>query len=381
MKIVFLSNYFNHHQSPFCHAMYNRLGESFCFVQTEEMEEERIQMGWGLDKEPPFVKKIYADQFTEKECKKCIEEADVVILGTAPEYLVRNRLRSGKLVVRYGERQLKKGLELWKYPYRYLKWHRLNPRYAKLTLLCASAYAASDYAKFGLFINQCYKWGYFPEMRKFADIDRLLKSKRPASILWVARLIEWKHPELAIYIAKRLKDDGYVFEMSLIGNGVLETQLRDLINEYEVADCVKMLGAMKPEQVREHMEQSRIFLFTSDRHEGWGAVLNEAMNSACAVVANRAIGAAPFLITNNENGLMYADKDIEDLYVKVKNLLENSEKAEQLGKNAYETIIREWNADVAAERLLLLLEDLQKHKCSNRYSQGPCSKAEILSDK
>jgi hypothetical protein len=36
---------------------------------------------------------------------------------------------------------------------------------------------------------------------------------------------------------------------------------------------------MPPEEVRVHMEQSNIYLFTSDFGEGWGAVLNEAMNS------------------------------------------------------------------------------------------------------
>ena len=34
------------------------------------------------------------------------------------------------------------------------------------------------------------------------------------------------------------------------------------------------------------MEKADIFLFTSDRREGWGAVANEAMNSACALVVS-----------------------------------------------------------------------------------------------
>ena len=36
--------------------------------------------------------------------------------------------------------------------------------------------------------------------------------------------------------------------------------------------------------------------------EGWGAVVNEAMNSGCAVVADHMIGAAPWLIRQGENG-------------------------------------------------------------------------------
>ena len=40
MKTTFVSNYINHHQIPFCDALYRRLGEDFTFIQTEPMEEE-----------------------------------------------------------------------------------------------------------------------------------------------------------------------------------------------------------------------------------------------------------------------------------------------------------------------------------------------------
>ena len=78
---------------------------------------------------------------------------------------------------------------------------------------------------------------------------------------------------------------------------------------------------MKPEQVREYMEKSEIHIFTSDRNEGWGAVLNESMNSACVPVANKAIGSVPYLINDGNNGFMY--KDENELYEKVKYLLNN----------------------------------------------------------
>ena len=48
MKVVFVSNYINHHQIPFCNAMREQLSEDFFFVQTEPMAEERIKMGWGI---------------------------------------------------------------------------------------------------------------------------------------------------------------------------------------------------------------------------------------------------------------------------------------------------------------------------------------------
>ena len=53
------------------------------------------------------------------------------------------------------------------------------------------------------------------------------------------------------------------------------------------------------------MNEASIFIFNSDRYEGWGAVVNEAMNSGCAVLVSHVCGAAPFLVKQNENGRVY----------------------------------------------------------------------------
>ena len=63
MKTTFVSNYINHHQIPFCDALYRRLGEDFTFIQTEPMEEERVRMGWGESlKALPYVKLLYEEE-------------------------------------------------------------------------------------------------------------------------------------------------------------------------------------------------------------------------------------------------------------------------------------------------------------------------------
>ena len=375
MNIVFLSNYYTHHQAPFCEAMFQHLGNDFCFIQTTEMSESRRNLGWEMDNIPAFVKKNYGDPMAAAECTALIENADVIITGSAPNHLIAKHIKSGKLVIRYSERLLKKGLELWKWPYRYIKFHKDNPKNAKIYMLCASAFTASDYTKFGLFKNRFYKWGYFPVVKRYDNIDQLIQEKQLASLLWVARFIDWKHPELPVMVAKRLKEENYSFVMRLIGGGEWEEKIRNMICELGLDDCVQMLGVMKPEQVRKHMEQSQIYLFTSDRNEGWGAVLNESMNSACAVVASDAIGAVPYLLKNGENGLVYPDGSFEALYANVKELLDTPGKAALLGKKAYETMLTDWNAEVAADRLLNLINDLQKSTGSSRYPDGPCSKA------
>ena len=130
---------------------------------------------------------------------------------------------------------------------------------------------------------------------------------------------------------------------------------------------------MSPEQVREKMEKADIYLFTSDRNEGWGAVLNESMNSACAVVANKEIGSVPYLIKDGENGLIYNRKKRGDIVKKVLKLIEDKDLKTKLQNNAYKTLITTWNAESAADRLLDLIDCINSGK-PTKYEEGPCSR-------
>lgn len=382
MKLTFYSNFLNHHQIPLSNAFYRLLGDDYVFVATTPFDQTKVSLGYeDVNKRYPYVLTTYDNPQNYQLAKELAADSDVIITGSAPEEYSRIRIKANKLMFRYSERPLKNGLEPIKYPYRYAMWHLRNPASAPIYMLCSSAYTSGDYAKFGLFFDRTYKWGYFPEVKRYDDIDAMITRKKSASILWAGRLIEWKHPDAAILVAANLHRAGYDFELNIIGSGTMEQQLQNLIISKGLEHHVHMLGSMSPEKVREHMEHTEIFLFTSDRYEGWGAVLNESMNSGCAVVASHAIGAVPYLMKHNENGLVYHSGNVDELYAKVNYLLDNSAEQERLGRAAYETITGEWNAEVAAERLITLSERLlagEKHP--DLYQTGPCSRAETIKE-
>lgn len=372
MKVIFISNYFNHHQSAISDALWKKTGGNYTFIASSAVPSARRQLGYG-ELEREYVLRYRGN---EAEALRRIREADVVIAGSAPEELVRERIRSGKLLFRYAERPLKNGPELHKYFPRLLRWHWRNPMCRPIHLLCASAYTAGDYAKFGLFRNRAYRWGYFPETKRYADVGKLMAEKDPARILWCGRFLKLKHPDDALAAAKRLREEGYHFRLDLIGCGAMEEMLRQLVKQWDMEDCVRFLGSMRPEAVREQMETAGIYLFTSDRQEGWGAVLNESMNSGCAVVASHAIGSVPFLVRDGGNGLVYESGNVDMLYEKIKYLLERPEEQRRLGAAAYRTIAESWNADTAADRLLALSEKLLAgEKNVKLFADGPCSGA------
>ncbi len=380
MKLVFVSNYFNHHQKPLSDAFAGYPNVEYTFIETKAISEERLKLGWGYDKKPSYVKTEYLDEQSRAECQRLIDEADVVIFGGAPYSLLKRRLRAKKPVFLYRERIYRTGFSYYKLPFRAILHYFMYVRHKNLHLLCASAYTSADFAKTGCFLKKAYKWGYFTELKKFDDIESLIASKQNNSILWVARFLSLKHPEIPVEIAKRLKNEGYSFEMNLIGNGVMMDQIEKMIREYELEDCVHLLGSMSPEDVRSHMENSEVFLFTSDKNEGWGAVVNESMNSGCAVVASHAIGSVPFLIENEQNGLIYRDGRIDDAYNKVKWLLDHTGERMRIARNAYTTMEKEWNAAVAAKKFMVLANRLLQGEKVIPYSEGVCSTAERLPD-
>ena len=374
MTLTFFSNFLIHHQTPFCEAMVKRLGDGFKFVATEPVPKERLDMGYGDLSRTAYCVNAYENEEEYKKAMKLGEESDVVIIGAAPYTFIEKRLKENRFTLRYSERFFKQGRFRILDPRVFFSVYGRHTKYRKanLYMLCASAYTAPDCRFIGAYPNKTYKWGYFPPVKRYGDIDEVISRKKPNSILWCARFIKMKHPETAIYVAKKLKDDGIDFSLDMIGIGELEEKIKKETEKLGLADKVRLLGSMSPEKVREHMESTEIFLFTSDKGEGWGAVLNESMNSGCAVVANRAIGSVPYLLKDGENGMIYGGK-FDELYEKVKTLLENPEERRYIGAAAYRTLTDVWNAEAATGRLLSLIENLKNGE-DTPFADGPCSK-------
>ncbi|MBE5883540.1 MAG: glycosyltransferase [Lachnospiraceae bacterium] len=401
LRICFVSNYINHHQIPFCNAMCKETEGNFYFIQTQPMEAERVRMGWHEENRPDYVHCYYEE---EEWCRQQIRDCDVVLFGGCDEEsYIAERLQSGKLIIRISERLYKTGQ--WKAisPRGLIKKYHDHTRYRKapVYLLCAGGYVASDFQIVQAYPKKKYCWGYFPETRHY-DVQQLLDQKgyecegeRLPYLLWAARFIDWKHPELPLETAHYLKQKGYRFHMDIIGGGAMEEEVKKLLATYQLEDCVYLTGYKTPEEVRAYMEKANIYLFTSDRQEGWGAVANEAMNSGCAVVADRMIGAAPYLIQNGYNGYIYDDRQKEEIFRLTERLLADNELCRQMGERAYRTITEVWNAENAAHNLMSLIAGLtageetdtvDSHKLQEENRQGgnalyPCAPAPIISER
>ena len=392
MVITFVSNYINHHQLPFCRAMSALENVEFHFIQTMPMEQKRVEMGWAVDVSGfPFVSLLYEER---EKCENLILGSDVTIFGWTEgsiEDLEEKRLSSGKLSFRVSERIYREGQ--WKFisPKGLIHKYHEHIKYRKepVYLLCAGAYVASDFALIHSYPGKMLKWGYFPEGRaagekpdgsKDQNSEQQIASEplRKVRILWAGRLIDLKHPEFAVEVARTLSENTYDFEMSIVGDGPKKEELSSLISKYGLESSVTLAGGKKPAQVLEDMEKADVFLFTSNYLEGWGAVVNEAMSCGCCVVASKEAGAVPFLIEDGVNGLTYSDGSLEDLKRKVLKLFEDKKAMESMAVAGKRTIELLWNADNAAKQLLRFCKEFYDGKTPKPCEKGPVSIADVI---
>lgn len=355
MTFAFVSNYINHHQIPLCEALYRELGEDYTFIQTMPMEQERVDMGWGVDvRSLPYVQCLYE---TEYDCLKKIAESDVVMFGwTGREDLADSRLRSDKVTLRVSERIYREGQ--WKVvsPRGLAAKYREHIRYRRqnVCMLCAGAYAASDFHLIGAYPGKLFRWGYFTALRTYGEeqFAHMKPCDGTLHIVWAGRFIPLKHPEYMVRLAEALRDKGYRFCIHMLGDGELEPQIRQEVENKGLTEHFLFYGYTAPEQVRDVMEKCHIHIFTSNYLEGWGAVVNEGMNSGCVEVVNAQVGAAPYLIRHGDNGLVYPDDRYDKMEELVTDLFDHWEERKDMGRRAYETIRDVWNAEHAAKELL-----------------------------
>jgi glycosyltransferase involved in cell wall biosynthesis len=382
-KVVFFSNYLNHHQLPFCKELVKLTNNNFYFVSQKAISEKRISFGYkNIANDYDFNVRTYESKQELDKAYDLANTADYVLFGSSDTDYIKQRLKDNKITFKYSERLFRDKVNVFNYIRSYRRVYINHKKYKNknLFMLCNGAYAAYDFNRFGAYINKIYKWAYFTENIKY-DIEDLInrKSKDKISIIWVGRFMELKHPEMFVKLAECLKQDNYNFEINVIGNGELEEEIKKMVDDKQLKEYINFLGSMSPDEVRKNMEKNNIFIFTSDHREGWGAVVNEAMNSGCACVCSHAVGSTTYLIKHKMNGLIYKSEDFEDLLSNVKYLFNNPDRIKEYGINAYKTIDELWNAKVAAERFIKLNECLLKGE-DTPYADGPCSKAIPISE-
>ena len=183
----------------------------------------------------------------------------------------------------------------------------------------------------------------------------------------VGALQEGKGQHEAIRAIVDLRQRGVVIDLRIVGSGdaSYERRLHALAAGHD-GSAITFVGFS--DDPCAHMLAADAVLVCS-RYEGFGRVTVEAMLTGRPVVAARS-GAAPELVRDGFNGLLYEPGDHADLADKVQYLVDHPSAAHSMGENG-----KAWAQETfSRERYGAQLLDLLSSVVSNRRGRG----AEIL---
>lgn len=396
MTITYFSNFLNHHQKLVADVLYNTSGVDYTFVETIPMYDWLKKGGYTDYSQEPYVLRAWESDGNRQKALDLAKNVDVAIFG-GPEVLYLEVLRarcSDKISFEVSERWLKKGWLNLLSP-RLLKsqwyYHTLFKR-RNFYKLCSSAFGATDQYKMHSYIGKCYKWGYFTEVDERFDVEASMDVSKSGitPLMWCSRFLMLKHPELPILMAKRLKDKGNCFTLDMFGSGEKLNDSKKLVKELGLNEIVRFRGNMPNADILQEMRKHEIFLFTSDRLEGWGAVANESMSNGCVLVGSSDIGSVPYLVKDGKTGMIFKSSNrhsgftgsslkideqaLNSLTEKVEWLLSHPAERKRIAINGYRNMRDTWSPGNAAKNLLTLIDCLTNGKDTS-IAAGPCSKA------
>lgn len=362
-KLVFISNFFNHHQVDLCDSLYKIYKDSFCFIQLEFLPREKFVMGY------PKLDRKYLHFVKNINIQEVLLNSENVILGNVPNKYFFARIRTNLNTFIYTEKLIKSRLNFFQLIYfvaiNFIKF-TLNKN-KKLFVLAAGSYVIND-LRFFFPKEKIYSWGYF--LKKPEKIPSVKLNKTPL-FLWVGRLIDWKNPHLAIDISLFMKRNDIPFKTIILGDGPLYLSLKNKIMINGLEKNVFLKGSMKNTEVISFMKKTNYFLFTSNWREGWGVVLNEAISNGMVPIVNKSIGSCNLLVCEN-GGFRYSS--INELFHIIKTLPQvNSSKYFKLREESFSHLKNRWNSDVAANRLVEFIECISKGKVFVKHIDGPLS--------
>jgi len=130
----------------------------------------------------------------------------------------------------------------------------------------------------------------------------------------IAQLTPVKGHELLFKAAKMLIDDGYSFQIDIVGDGPLRKKLENFCKENNINKVIRFYGFTK--NVNIILSKSDVVILPSLR-EGLALALLEGLSMGCPLIATD-VGASKELVQNNVNGFLIRKNNIKDIYEKMK---------------------------------------------------------------
>lgn len=152
------------------------------------------------------------------------------------------------------------------------------------------------------------------------------------NIITVGTLKEVKGYDRLLQITKRLKENGYIFNLFFLGSGPLEQKMKQYVADNNLNDCVTFLGFHS--NPYKYVAKCDLFVCSSYT-EGFSTAATEALIVGTPVCTVDVSGMKELLGDNNEYGLVTENTE-DALFKGIKDYLDNPKLLKQYRDKALE---------------------------------------------
>lgn len=344
------------------------LGYPVFYVANEQMSAERAQQGW---KAPA----LGAAQLQLAHNKASVR----AIVRSAPSNSIHlcQGLRGNGLVATAQKYLRARGLRQWvimetvddagwrgvfkRLIYRWLYWYR---RHSLEGVLAIGGNTAFWVVARGMPSSKVFPFAYFlceADLKEQQSICDILPGKRSYRFIFVGNLIELKRVDRLISAIASLNQPEV--DLWVVGNGPEEGALKAQAAEL-LPGRVRWMGRLAMSEIPALMAQVDCLVLPS-RHDGWGAVVSEALMVGTPAICSDACGASAVVRASGKGGVFPVGSDT--------GLLEQLRKAVDAGtwplKNRHD--LAQWATSLGAQAGARYLRGILDYADSNTERPQP----------
>lgn len=171
----------------------------------------------------------------------------------------------------------------------------------------------------------------FINLEKFQNIS---SPEIQHSVLWIRGFHEIYHPELAIEVVKKIKEDFPNIKLTMIGKDLgSKGHCLEMVQQNNLTQNISFLGYINNHELVAYYNTHQVFLNTT-RYESFGVSLMEA--AACGIpIVSTSVGEIPY-IWEHQKDILLSERDPQKIAEAIALLFNNQVLSDNLAKSAME---------------------------------------------
>jgi len=187
---------------------------------------------------------------------------------------------------------------------------------------------------------------YIPNPFEFDVVNRE-ESSNKLNFINIANLIPLKNQKRLIYAFSKLIKQYENIQLFILGDGILLEELKTLTDKLDVNEKIVFTGRVK--DIDSYLSNANFGVLPSIR-EGLPIALLEKINYELPIIISETSGNKTFF---KQNKILYVDPEsIEDIYAKMKLVIEHEEKYKKITQNLKSELTLKLNANNISHQYL-----------------------------